>query len=547
MAEALQTISEDELRSFSDHIRRLRKVPRELFVVQRRLRSVAESAAKATDLWLLGWSPDLLMRTIRDHRRTGGCRRVLHRRWLRAVDKFGSEVNATPYKTAALNAWLRPAVCHRLDQLGAKTIADLALLMRERGRNWYRGVRGIGEVTADELWSWVASAGLLPFDETERPQLESAFGMRPLEWLKLPRGLDGSSGENRVLSHNIRHVASNDLEAVRAWLSGCRGHTLTSYTRHAEKLLLWATLDQRKAVSSLTGADMAQFFAFLSSPEPWAAWVAHKRHSRHSPLWRPFVVRGQEGKSPGIAMSQASVDLCRTVLCAMFEWLVRQRYLIANPLHELALPSPRPAPKIHDRFTTAEWNAVKALLYRLTTDEFADARLRVALLLAGDAGLAENELLGVNLGHFFEVSAPGCQRYLGLHVWGRYKSARMLLLSTEAAQAVRHFCRARQLSSTAERWPRDAPLLVSTRQSVNPITRRTLYFTTKSFFRRAACVSDAGSSESAELRRKLSLASMRWLRHTAADRMVADGKSIIDVAATLGHRSLAYTAYYFDA
>lgn len=547
MAEVLRTISSDELHLFEDHIKRLRKVPRELFFIQCRLLCIAERSARQTDVWLLRHSPDFLMHAIRMRGDNGMHRRVLHRRWMTAVAALGPRVNAAPDQTDRLNAWLRPALSYRLAQLNIRTVEDLARLMRERGRRWYKGQNGIGVVTADELWSWVASAGLVPSSHSDVPSPEVSFGIRPLEYLQLPVELDGSSGDNRFPSQSGKQAHSNDLEAIRAWLAGCRGHTLVAYTHQAERLMLWATLEQRKPVSSLTGVDMGRFFAFLSTPDPWTTWVADRRYSRSSIHWRPFVVSGNEGKSPGVAMSRASVDLSRTILCVMFEWLVRRRYLISNPLHELTLPTPRPSPKIQDHFTADEWDDVKTLLYRLTTDDFTDARLRVALLLAGDAGLAESELVGVRLGHFFEVSSPGGHRYLGLHVLGRRKSARMLFLSAEVALAVRKFCMLRHFDPTVERWPRDAPLLVSAWKSLIPVTRKTLYVTTKEFFLRAAREPDVCASGRVELSRKLSLASLRWLRHTAAERMVENGESLTDVAASLGHRSLAYTASYFDS
>lgn len=547
MAEVLRTISSDELRLFEDHIKRLRKVPRDLFFIQCRLLSIAERSARQTDMWLLSHSPDLLMRAIRARRDNGSLRRVLHRRWMQAVAAFGLRVNAPPNQTDRLNAWLRPALSYRLAQLNVRTVEDLALFMRQRGRRWYKGQNGIGVVTADELWNWIASAGLVPSTHSDVPSPEASFGIRPLEYLQLPVELDGSLGDNRFPSQSRKQAYSNDLEAIRAWLAGCRGHTLVAYTHQAEKLMLWATLEQRKPVSSLTGIDMERFFAFLSTPAPWTTWVADRRYSRSSMHWRPFVVSGNEGKSPGVAMSQASVDLSRTILCVMFEWLVRRRYLISNPIHELPLPRPRPSPKVQDHFTADEWDEVKTLLYRLTTDEFTDARLRVALLLAGDAGLAESELVGVRLGHFFEVSSSECHRHLGLHVLGRRKSARMLFLSAEVARAVRKFCMLRHFAPSAERWPRDTPLLVSSWKSLIPLTRKTLYLTTKEFFLRAAHEPDVCALERVELSRELSLASLRWLRHTAAERMVKNGESIADVAASLGHRSLAYTASYFDS
>ncbi|MGQ3179798.1 MAG: hypothetical protein ACT6SC_19585, partial [Blastomonas fulva] len=62
--------------------------------------------------------------------------------------------------------------------------------------------------------------------------------------------------------------------------------TQRSYRKEAERLLLWATLERGKPLSSLTADDVGAYADFLVSPP--AAWCGPRHHQRWSPMWRPF-------------------------------------------------------------------------------------------------------------------------------------------------------------------------------------------------------------------------------------------------------------------
>jgi hypothetical protein len=69
-------------------------------------------------------------------------------------------------------------------------------------------------------------------------------------------------------------AASNDHEAIAAWLASKKpahgdadmSPTQRAYRREAERLLLWAILGRREALSSLSVEDAAAFRDFLRNP-----------------------------------------------------------------------------------------------------------------------------------------------------------------------------------------------------------------------------------------------------------------------------------------
>ncbi|MDH6152896.1 hypothetical protein OKW46_006886 [Paraburkholderia sp. WSM4179] len=69
-------------------------------------------------------------------------------------------------------------------------------------------------------------------------------------------------------------AAMNDVEAIAAWLGLHESaHMVRAYRREAERLVLWAVVERRLPLSSLTAGDATAFRAFLRSPVPAARWT----------------------------------------------------------------------------------------------------------------------------------------------------------------------------------------------------------------------------------------------------------------------------------
>jgi integrase/recombinase XerD len=94
--------------------------------------------------------------------------------------------------------------------------------------------------------------------------------------LVIPPELDGGAGMNRATAGRAQIAATNDLDAIRAWLSRFvdTKTTFENYRKEAERLLLWSLTALGKPLSSLTHEDCLRYQHFLADPQPAATWVA---------------------------------------------------------------------------------------------------------------------------------------------------------------------------------------------------------------------------------------------------------------------------------
>jgi integrase/recombinase XerD len=144
------------------------------------------------------------------------------------------------------------------------------------------------------------------------PALTTAIAPAPLDALVIPAALDGRDGANRAAGRHAQIAATNDLDALRAWLARFTGTktTFENYRKEAERLLLWSIVQLGKPLSSLTHEDLLVYQHFLADPQPVALWVAGggRKHPRSDARWRP---------SYG-ALSAASQRQAMVILNVMF-------------------------------------------------------------------------------------------------------------------------------------------------------------------------------------------------------------------------------------
>ncbi|MBB5405554.1 hypothetical protein HDG40_007542 [Paraburkholderia sp. JPY158] len=111
----------------------------------------------------------------------------------------------------------------------------------------------------------------------------------PWEELRLPHEVDGSQGSFRAPRNACTLNATNDYEAVQAWLALHEtATTQRAYRKEAERLILWAIVERGRALSSLTTDDAIAYRAFVRRPTPRERWVGPPR-PRDSVEWRPFT------------------------------------------------------------------------------------------------------------------------------------------------------------------------------------------------------------------------------------------------------------------
>ena len=244
-----------------------------------------------------------------------------------------------------------------------------------------------------------------------------------------------------------------------------------------------------------------------------------------------------------------------TILTALCEWLVRQRYLETNPWDGVP-PAQNFTPKIRadHSLTVAQWQTVIAACEERTHDE-AYYRLKFTLLFAYGCGLRLSELAGAKIAHRSEKSG---EHTLGLKVTdgdfevtvlGKGHKLRTVPVPIQTMVALQDYMVARGQGEEVDAWPEGSPLIATLgvgHQYVHlerqPVSESALYRLLRTHFQRTA-----KEMETARDAGHLLAASTHWLRHTHATHALEAGAAIEEVQENLGHASPATTAIYSHA
>jgi site-specific recombinase XerD len=500
-----------------------------------------------------------------------------------------------PAGADACGLWLRRELAAFLEAAGVLTLTQLVERINGLGKGWSRSVRGIGQTKAARIARWLTehqdSIGPQLGSHTTRARSDlkpgvlanvvvSGTDVRPLEKFIVPADLDGRQGAYRRPQAQCLLKATNDYDAILAWLRAKRGptaaptaaasaadlswwqglsHTQRSYRKEAERFLLWAIVQRHTALSSTTAEDCMAYLAFLGDPQPAARWCGVRARERWSPLWRPF-----EGPLGPSAQRQAVV-----ILKNLYSFLVAQNYLMGNPWSALATPRPTsPTLGISRSLTEAQWAFVKA---RAATEgaHSAAIRLRLALALLYATGLRASEVVSVRVGDLQAVeyidaaagvAGQGGERVRGwmLRVVGKGQKLREVPVPQQLVTELQVYLASRGLSpriddpanaeafilaQAADGDERAPGLHQSGRvDAMAGIAATTLYRQLKRFFARCAATLEEGGDPVGSAR--LLRASTHWLRHTHATHALANGVPIEVAQQNLGHVSIATTTGY---
>lgn len=362
---------------------------------------------------------------------------------------------------------------------------------------------------------------------------------------RLPAGLDGSQGRNRGTGHR-QLEADNDVDAVRAWLdSYATGSpaTLASYRKEVERLFLWATLQQRKALSDLTHEDFAAYRAFLSDPQPASYWVmaCGKKAGRSSPGWRPFA-------GP---LSQASQQQAMTIINNLFSWLVSAGYLAGNPLSLQRGRRAGGARGIRGQKPRALadelWRAIKQTIYSMPRDSAKQARkadqVRWLFCLLYLGGLRISEVANGSMGWLVQsAGSDGVARWW-LHVLGKGSKEREVPVTPDLLDELGRYRTSLGLAPrphVGERTPLVASVLRDKDGNLRSLTRAAVHQIVKEVAETTAERLRPGAPALADYLAKMSA---HWIRHTAASRM-SDSMDLKFVRDNLGHANISTTNIY---
>lgn len=366
----------------------------------------------------------------------------------------------------------------------------------------------------------------------------------PLENLQLPAHLDGSQGSNRGLPVGMMIRAKNDVEAVKAWLARyfAQRTTFDSYRKEAERLLLWAVLEAKKPLSSLSHEDLLAYQYFLLNPQPASRWQMASGHKagRQHPDWRPFVG----------ALSPSSQKQAIVILNGLFSWLVNARYLAGNPLALSKQRKQRPAPRITRLLDEELWQAVKTTIHQLpqasSREQAHYVRVRWLFSLLYLCGLRISEVIENTMGNFFYRRTKEGVDCWWLEITGKGNKTRLIPATSELMQELGNY---RQHLGLAP-YPlpgEQTPLLLPIGGKAKPLTRSAVHLIIKEIFNRTAEeLSRLGGREAARAEH-IRAASAHWLRHTAATEMASNAMDLHLVRDNLGHESIATTSRYLHS
>ena len=431
----------------------------------------------------------------------------------------------------AIDRWLPVRLVDVLRAAGIRTLADLTLRVPRR-RRWWSGIAGLGPAGARHIEAFFAQHPALT--ERARALITVSQAQEPAPWERLvvPEDVDGSRGTFRAPRASCALEATNDYQAVNAWLSLHEAAaTRRAYRKEAERLILWAIVERGRALSSLTTEDAIAYRAFLRHPSPRTRWVGAPQ-PRSLPAWRPFA--GD--------LSARSAAYGLSVLNALYRWLIEQRYVLANPFAGVKVRGGRPAQlDTSHAFTDHEWTLVRVVADGLEWScgwgEPAAQRLRFMLDFAYATGLRISELVGAKLGAI-DSDAHGDT---WIRVIGKGRKAGKVVLPPLARAALDRYLAQRGLPVTPSKWRPSTPLIGSLGEDGNGISSWRLWRVLKRFFAAAAEVVEEGSPALAE---KLRQATPHWTRHTHATHLLEGGAELTTVRDNLRHASLATTSMY---
>ncbi|WP_321797170.1 site-specific integrase [Caballeronia sp. J97] len=474
----------------------------------------------------------------------------LRRRQADALARMEASLAQDPSPDHPVDGWFEPAISARLAAAGLTTLADVIELIEQRRHRWHTSVPRLGPKGAQRVVDWLqlhsqplghalSPVALVPRRQwragevapTRVPPIgdDDAVVIAPLETLRVPSALDGSKGSNRA--NDIAHFAT-DVRAIFAWLAARSGsaHTRRAYRREAERLLLWALVEKSKPISSLDSNDCAEYIVFLANPQPAARWVATQRAERCFAGWRPFA-------GP---LSDRSRETARSILSAMCEWLVGERYLAANPFAGFARVA---APPVFESATRtlelSQWKCVLESVER-TAYSFTEHRDRLALLLAYATGLRRAELAAATTDALSTGRLPGVEGSIWRLTVDRSRGAtRSVLLPSAVVETLMDNLTLRGLPNPMD-CAQGTPILAQARGG-QPLTPDGIGKIFKNIFANAAALMESRAPGTG---RQLKRASTHWLRHTHSTHALAHGAELHEVSAGLGHADLSTTALY---
>ncbi len=441
-----------------------------------------------------------------------------------------------PRVTDAVRHWLPVRLARALERQDIQTLADLTVRVPRR-RLWWRTLRGVGRTSAQHIERFFAAHPALTAQAFALIRAMPSSPIVPWETLQPPEALNGSQGRFRAPAETCALNATDDYAAVNAWISLHEAAaTQRAYRKEAERLMLWALVERRKPLSSLTTEDALAYRGFLRRPSPASRWIGPVR-PRSSIEWRPFVS----------ALSPESTAYALQVLNALFRWLIEQRYLLVNPFSGIKVRGTQGGARQRSSraFDMHEWTLLRGLanqaVEQLGWSAAAAQRLRFVLDFCYATGLRNHELVAARLGDLRWDERD----VIWLEVEGKGSKRARVVVPPLAITALRDYLSSRGVSAIELRWdPRTALLASIDGDGTRPLSGGRLWSIVKRFFVQAA---EHYETTYPALADKLRAASPHWMRHTHATHALAAGVELVAVRDNLRHANISTTSGYLAA
>lgn len=452
----------------------------------------------------------------------------------RAIDLLRALPLPPPQIADEVERWLPARAAQVLQEHGIRTLAELTLRI-PRSRGWWKAIPGLGARLASQVEAFFAGNPELTALARALVLRDEPGDVLPIERQAPLADLDGSAGRNRAPADSCVLAATDDLQAINAWLDLHEASTTKrAYRKEAERVLLWAVVQLGKPLSSLMTEDAIAYRAFLREPTPRARWVGPHRN-RTDPDWRPFTGN----------LSPRSVAYALTVVKSLFAWLVDQRYLMANPFSGVKVRGADKARAIDisHAFTDAEWTLIRTIANDLERrhgwEPPAAQRARFLLDFSYATGLRPGELVALRLGQI----APDASGDWWVKVVGKGAKTGTVALPPLGLTALGRYLDARGISLEPLRWKPSASL-VATLEGEERISATRLWAVMKRVFESVARAAEQLERPQEALAAKLRLASTHWMRHTHASHALGKGADLMAVRDNLRHASIDTTSIY---
>lgn len=349
--------------------------------------------------------------------------------------------------------------------------------------------------------------------------------------------------------------ATDDASAVTGWLQRHLDspHTLASYRREAERLLLWCAARQT-TLQRLSVEDLVEYLAFLLDPQPVERWCLQTEprvlaDGSPNPTWKQVrrITRNLPDGSPNPAwkpfvsgLSESAARQASTILFGMMEYLCGIGFLAANPLRAVRKREPRKPAEIERYFERELWDWVLDRVEQLpqATEREIARYQRIKFLLSF------MYLMGLRISEMAAAKTTDLVHKRGqwwLFVRGKGKKEGLVPIPQDGILVLKMY----RESLGRSAWPHPdlcEPLVMDITGQGRELGSRAIHHILVTFFEDAA-----NHTQSPEHAQVLRQASAHWLRHTDATHQIEAGVPLIVVRDNLRHSSVQTTEGYVHA